>query len=85
MKLTYQRVAVIATLLLLITNPVSGQYILKGLNYLFDWIFQYGAYISLVAAVYLVLFFSIREYQKTRLNIPSKKDAKGKASQKYLD
>lgn len=85
MKLSYQRTAIIAALLLLLTNPVSGQYALKGLNYLFDWIFTYGSYISLVAVVYLAIFLSVREWKNSRVNIPSKAESKQKPQQKYLD
>lgn len=37
-----------------ITNPLSGQYVLNGLDRAFSVMFSYGAYITLVAGFYFM-------------------------------
>jgi hypothetical protein len=75
--------ALIALLLLIITNPLTGQYVASGVLYVFDWLIGQGAYINLVATAYLVAYMLYRHLKATKLNVPKKHHTT--KQQKYLD
>lgn len=70
MKITKEKIGLSLMVAALITNPLSGQYVLNGLDWLFMQMFRYGAWVSLIAGVYVsgLLFYYI--YQSGRVNVP---------------
>ena len=75
--------AVIAVIVLIITNPLSGQYIWIGLEAMFTWIFQQSGYFSAVGTLYMMGFISHNMYKnRERVKVPSK--SKKTEAQKYL-
>jgi len=76
------KLLIVALACFLIANPLTGQYILQGINILFDLIFIYGFYISIVGAVYLTIYFAITIYTVDRVKIPSKNNKK---KSKFID
>ena len=63
----------------LITNPLTGQYILEGLDWGFQQIFLRGAYVNLVATVIIFIWVMGMLYRtRSQTKIP----AKGKKTEK---
>lgn len=77
-----EKIALALLVAMLVTNPLTGQYVLDGIEYAFTQLFIYGAYVSIVATVYL-LGLGVFYYAKlNKVNIP----AKGKnKTQQYIE
>lgn len=75
------RLAVVMLLAMLVTNPLTGQYILQGLEWLFQQLFSLGAYVNLWGS-FLVLVVAVLHYFKSeRVTLP-----KGNTvTQKYIE
>lgn len=66
-----------AVVVALITNPLTGQYILTGLDIIFEWIFKHGTYINLAASIVVLVYIIYKMYQSREvINIPEKKKGK---------
>jgi hypothetical protein len=74
-------IAIILLLASVITNPLTGQYINQGIDWVFTQMFLYGAYISLVTAVYLIGLMVYLYIKSTKVNIPKSK----KSTAKFLE
>ena len=66
----------------IISNPLTGQYVLQALDWVFQQMFIQGAWVSLVAGVYIIGYMAVNIVKSERTNVPAK-SAKTKA-QKYL-
>lgn len=76
------KLLIVAIACFLIANPLTGQYILQGINIMFDLIFIYGTYISVAGAVYLTIYFAVTIYTVDKVKIPNKKK---KQKTKFID
>lgn len=55
---------------MLLTNPLTGQYVLEGLDRAFSLAFQYGAYVSVVGTVYLMVLLGYYYWRSERVKVP---------------
>jgi len=75
--------AVIAVVVLIVTNPLSGQYIWIGLEAMFTWIFQQSGYFSALGTLYMMGFIAHNMYKnREQVKVPGK--SKKTEAQKYL-
>ena len=77
-----ERILIVLVLASLISSPLTGQYALQGLDWVFQQMFFYGYWVLAVTAGYLLFYLGIRYAKSQAVNIP-KKTAKTKA-QKYI-
>jgi hypothetical protein len=83
-KLTLNKVAMWALIVAVITNPVSGAYILWGLDYGFGLVFRYASPVNFVALGVVAGYILWKMWESRDVtNIP-KKTAKTK-TQKYVE
>lgn len=55
----------------IVTNPLTGQYVLEALEMLFTQFFRAGAYVSLASGIYVCGLLAWHMYQsRERVNIP---------------
>lgn len=66
----------------LVSNPLSGQYILQGIIWVFDKVFMYGSYVMLALGAYVLFYAGVKYANMNRVKIP-KKTAKTTA-QNYI-
>lgn len=78
-----EKIAVGSLGAMLVSNPLTGQYVLQGLDWLFSQMFVYGAYVSIATTVYLVGLGAWYYHKSEQVNIPSK--AKATKAQRYLE
>lgn len=72
MKVT-DKMAFMSVAVILITMPVSGQYVLEGLDWVFMQMFSRGTFVTVGAAVYLMGYIMWKMYEtRERVNIPVK-------------
>lgn len=77
-----EKVALLLTVAMLVTNPVTGQYVQIAMELAFNQLFLIGSYVSLVAGVYICGLIAWNMYaSREKVNIP--KHSKGKAG-KYI-
>lgn len=64
-----------AVLVIIVTNPASGQFVLDGLDYIFEMIFSYASPVNFVASGVLMgyILYQILWVRRERINIPDKK------------
>lgn len=67
-----------------ITNPLTGSWIMVGIENGFQYMFRHGAWISLAAGAYWIIFGSVLYLKSSRLNIPSK-TAKTKKAGEFIE
>lgn len=66
-----------ALLVIIITNPASGQFILDGLDWIFKTIFMYGAGVNFAASGVLMVVLGVKIYQTREVtHIPKKRVAR---------
>lgn len=84
MKVTKEKTGLVLIVATILTNPLTGQYVLTGLDMLFQLFFVYGSWVSLAASVYIVGLILWYMYQSREVvNIPSKKHKTQKTG-KYI-
>lgn len=81
MTISKEKVGLVLIFAALITNPLTGQFVLIFLDWIFGQMFIYGAYISLIAGVYVCGLMLWYNYRSSGVNIP--KTAKNKV--KYIE
>ena len=77
------KVAMIAVLVAIVTNPLTGQYILQGLEWVFTQIFAYGSPINLAASVVIAVYVASKVFKGYKTNVPPK-SAKTQKAGKYI-
>lgn len=80
-KLTWQKKGLlISVVTFLVFNPLTGQYILEGINRAFQGFWLYGTYVCVAAGVYigLYLLWTLRPE-------PINTKPKSKKTQKYIE
>lgn len=79
----FDKIAMGAIGVILVTNPASSQGILDGLDAIFKVIFQFGSPLNFVASGVIVIYIGFKIWDgRERTHVP-KKNAKTKA-QKFL-
>lgn len=76
------RIAIIAVLLMITTNPLVAVHINVAIDAAFNTIIENSGFVSAGALVYLVGLFVWKEYKTSKVNIPSKPK---KAAGKFLE
>lgn len=66
------KIALVLLVAMLVTNPLTGQFIQQGVVWSFDQLFLQGAWISLIAAVYLIALMAFYGHQSGKPKLPSK-------------
>jgi len=85
MKITKERIGLALIVIALLTNPLSGQYVMLGVDKLFQYAFIYvGAIATIVAGAYVVLLMLWYNFQASRIKIPHKGKATKKLS-RYIE
>ena len=86
MKVTKEKMGLALMGTALVTNPLSGQYVLDGLDWLFSIMFRHGAFVSLIAGIYVAWLLMYQMYTTSRVNVPKKgQSAKNKPIGKFLE
>jgi hypothetical protein len=73
-----ERIALALLLAMLVTNPLTGQYVATGIDKLFGLLFGYGSYVSIVGATYVLglgVFYYARDVHYVadkRVKLPGK-------------
>lgn len=67
-----ERIAVILILAMLVTNPLTGQYINLAIDWVFQQLFIYGSWIGIAGSVYIAGLLFYNNYKAARLNVPAK-------------
>lgn len=79
-----ERVALIMVVAMLITNPLTGQYVDQAIEAGFTFLFRNSSYVAIVGTVYL-LGLGVYYYIKiNKLNIPAK-TAKVQRAGKFIE
>lgn len=78
-KITKERLALVLLVAMLLTNPLTGQYVLQGLDWAFQQMFLYGAWVTLVATIYLIGLMAYYYRRSQKINIPAKGKKKSQA------
>jgi hypothetical protein len=82
---TLDKVVMGAVLVAVITNPVSGGYILEGLEYGFGWIFRYASPVNFLALGIVALYIAVKMWEsRDTTKIPAK-TKKTKSAGKFLE
>lgn len=58
---------------MLVTNPLTGQFVMQAVVWAFDTMLLYGAYISIVTTVYIMGLGMFYYAKSEQTNVPSKK------------
>lgn len=84
MKITKEKIGLLLMVAAIVTNPITGQYVQLAIEILFSQLFLFGAYVSLVAGVYIsgLLLWQMWATRE-KVNIPAKKQKVAKAG-KFL-
>ena len=77
-----EKAAVGVLLAMLLTNPLTGQYVLGALDWVFQQMFFYGAYVGIVGTLYLIGLGGFYYVKLNRVEIPVKSKKK---TEKYID
>jgi hypothetical protein len=67
-----ERIALVVILAMIATNPLTGQYVMVGIELAFQQMFIYGAYVSLAGLAYLMGLMAYHYVKSTKVNIPAK-------------
>lgn len=78
-----ERIGVLLLLAVIVTNPLTSQYVLRGILKVFDQLMLYGAWVTMVACSYAIALFAWHWFQSEQTKIPAK--SKAKKSQDYLE
>lgn len=79
------KVAIASMGVILITNPASSQFILDGLDYIFQQIFIHASPINFVASGVMIVYIGYKMYAtRERVNVP-KKSAKTLKAGKLIE
>lgn len=68
----YNKLTIIMMIVFIVSNPLTGQYLLQAIDWTFQQIFIYGAYVSAVAATWLVGYIAWVIYRQEQVKIPKK-------------
>ena len=79
----HEKVAGVALLVMLVTNPLIGQYVVMGVDKAFEWLFQNSGYISAVTSGYLIVYGVVRYKLATKVVVKPKN--KTKKTPAYLE
>lgn len=77
-----ERIAVVMLLAVIVTNPLTSQYVLRAILRLFDELMLYGAWVTMVACSYAIALFAWHWFQSEQTKIPAK--TKKVKSQDYI-
>lgn len=78
------KIVVLAGITALITNPLTGQYILQFLDWGFQQIFIRGAYVNLVASVIVMVYILLVTFKRSPEKLPSKNQKTKVSSKEYI-
>lgn len=70
MKLSKETIGLAVILSAIITNPITGQYVLQVLDWSFEKFFKYGSWVTLVAGIYatgLIIFYMYQSREITKI------------------
>lgn len=77
-----ERIGVLMLLAVIVTNPLTSQYVQRAILRVFDQLVLYGAWVTMVAASYAIALFAWHWFQSEQTKIPAK--SKKVKSQDYI-
>lgn len=77
------KLALGSIVLLIVTNPLSGEHILVGLDNLFTWVFQHSGQFGFVGTAYILFYVGRIMWNDREVTSVPKKSAKIEP-QKYI-
>lgn len=77
-----ERTALVVIVAMLVTNPLTGQYVMNAVDWGFAQLFIYGSYVSLIGTVFLMGLGIYYYIKSSKIKIPKKNANTEK--QKYL-
>lgn len=84
MRITKERIGLVLLGATLVTNPLTGQYVYMFMDIAFTAMFSVGAYIALVAGIYVGILMSVSLYKESRVNVPKKSHKAKVPSSAYI-
>lgn len=79
---TKEKIGLGLVLAMVVTNPLTGQYVNQIIDWGFQQLFLHGAWVSLVGGSYLMALLVFQIIKSYRINIPAKSAKTEK--QRYL-
>lgn len=67
-----ERVAALMLLAVILTNPLTSQYVLRAVLWVFDELVLYGAWVTMVACSYFMALMAWHWFQSDKTKIPPK-------------
>lgn len=72
-KYNRSKITIAMAIAMLITNPLTGQYVVAFTDWLFEQMFTYGAWITVVACAWIIGVLLLNVWEtRPRTNIPNK-------------